>query len=43
MPIVDALQEIPDAGESFLEIAIFVAVDLFVFQVFMKDSQAALS
>src|SRR5580704_15780973 len=32
MPIVDALQEIPDTGEGFLEIAIFVAVDLFVFQ-----------
>jgi len=29
---LDALQEIPDTGESFLEIAIFVAVDLFVFQ-----------
>ncbi len=32
MPIVDALQEIPDAGASFLEIAIFIAVNLFVFQ-----------
>jgi hypothetical protein len=41
--VVDTLQEFSDAGAGIVEIAVFVAVDLFLFQGFMKDSQAALS
>ena len=30
--VVDALEELTDTGAGFLEITIFVAVDLFIFQ-----------
>ena len=41
--IVGVLQKFADTGARLREIAVFVAVDLLVFQCLDNDSQAALS
>ena len=41
--IIDALQEFTNTAVGLVEIAVFVAVDLLSFQVFMNDSQVASS
>ena len=32
--IIDALQELADTGAGFVEVAVFVAIHLFIFQCF---------